>query len=422
MRRQVDHLMYAAGDSLRNTIRTGITLTEPIDPQALREAVDTLPKRFPYFAVRLVRDGDDLFYESNEAPYTVTGDGKAVVLGGEESNGHLAAFAYKDSTLFIDGHHFLMDGAGKFPFVKMALYEYLRRVHPEAEFDVSGIPQPGDEISPEEMTDNPYPETPIPACPLVTREPPAKVFRLEDQPRGYESADTWTSFRLKIRQKEMMAFASGTDGSPATFISSLIYRAISDLHPENRLPVVCGMQHQFRKALGNPVSHSSHVRIVPIPYPESFRGRDLEVLNTAGRGVLILQGDDEHDKLIVNEHIRNAEKIRGLSFEEKQAFMRRVVLEGIGKNTFGVSYTGRVPWNGLDRYVTGFAPYIDMTLSGGLTAEIFAIGEYFDINIMQRNGDSRYVDRIISLLASKGIGCAAEKPEHFELCGFEGGF
>ena len=146
------------------------------------------------------------------------------------------------------------------------------------------------------------------------------------------------------------------------------------------------------------------------------------MLNTAGRGVLILQGDDEHDKLTVNEHIRNAEKIRGLSFKEKQEFMRRVVLEGIGENTFEVSYTGRVGWNGLDRYITGFAPYIDMTLSGGLSAEIFAIGECFDINIMQRNGDGRYVDRIVSLLDSKGISSTAEEPEHFEVCGFEGGF
>ncbi len=31
MRTRVDHLMYAVGDELRNTIRTGVTLTEPID-------------------------------------------------------------------------------------------------------------------------------------------------------------------------------------------------------------------------------------------------------------------------------------------------------------------------------------------------------------------------------------------------------
>ena len=56
-----------------------------------------------------------------------------------------------------------------------------------------------------------------------------------------------------------------------------------------------------------------------------------------------------------------------------------------------------------------------MSLSGGISAEIFALGEYFDINIMQRNGDARYVDRIAVLLESQGISCLREPPEHFEI-------
>lgn len=301
MRYNVDHLIYAADSDLRNTIRTAIRLKESIDESALRAAVDRLPLRFPYYAVRLVQDGESLFYETNDAPIVISKNGKAVTLASEESNHHLVAFAYKDNILYYDSSHFLMDGGGQFPSLKMLLYEYLHIMHPEEEFDLALMPQPGDEISPKELTDQPYHKEPLPASPLGGRERPKHIFKLDDMPQGYDNAKHWTAFRMKILQKELMAYASSADGSPATFISSCMYRAINDLHPENRLPLVCGMQHQFRKALGNLESHSSHVNIVPIVYPDRYRDRDLDHLNTLGRGSLIINADVEHDKLTVNE-------------------------------------------------------------------------------------------------------------------------
>lgn len=415
VRYQVDHLIYAAGSGMWNTIRGGLTLTEPVDAEALRYAVSLLPRRFPYFAVRLAREGERLYYAQNDAPFVVSPEGRAVTLGSDESNGHLLAFAYRGNTIYVDSSHFLMDGAGQFPLLKMLLFGYLHTVHPEERFDVAGIPRAGEAVRPEEATDRPYPAAPLPAEPLGETKRPAEVFRLEDQPQGYETMPGWTSYRLELRQKELMAYVSGTDGSPATFLSSLLYRAITALHPENRLPVVCGMQHQFRKALGNPWSHSSHVRIVPILYPDCVRGRPLSLINTLGRGALVIHSDEDHDRLTVNEHIRNEKRLENLTLAQKQNLMRRAILEGIGTNTFEVSYTGRVSWSGLDRYLTCFTPYLDMTLSGGISVEIFARGESFDVNIMQRNSDSRYVCYIRGLLEEMGLSCASAPPEHFEI-------
>ena len=99
--------------------------------------------------------------------------------------------------------------------------------------------------------------------------------------------------------------------------------------------------------------------------------------------------------------------------------MRKVVLDGIGTNTFEVSYTGRVPWSGLDKYVTNVVPYVDMTLSGGISIEIFSVGDVFSVNIMQRNGNRQYVDRFTALLEEKGVVYIAEEPEHFQLSGIQ---
>ena len=63
-------------------------------------------------------------------------------------------------------------------------------------------------------------------------------------------------------------------------------------------------------------------------------------------------------------------------------------------------------------------PYFDMTLSGGLSIEIFSVRDVFSVNIMQRNGDRKYVDRFAALLREFGISFREKEGERFKLCGF----
>ena len=416
---KVNNLLYAAGPELVNTIRIGITLTEPVDEQALRSALSKAAQRYPYFAVRLSRRGEEYVLESNDLPFVVSPDGSTVTLGSAESNFHIFAFAYEGCRIYLDASHFFTDGNGMFPFLKTLLYYYLRAMHPDVHFETAGIALAGSEIPAAEAEDDPYPAEPFPEQPLGTLSRPETVVQLSDQPQGYENAGGWTSFRFRIRQKDMMAFVSSVDGSPATFLASLIYKAIADAHPETELPLVCGMQHQFRQALGAPLSHMCHVNIVPIIYPDRLRGRDVEQLNTMARGSLILRADDMNDLLTVNAHIRSENRIRDMKLSEKRKYMRQVILDGIGVNTFEVSYTGRVPWSGLDRYILDVAPCFDLTLSGGLSVEIFSVGRDFSVNIMQRSPVTEYVDRFSALLRECGIGYVEELPEHFSLCSFQ---
>ena len=99
--------------------------------------------------------------------------------------------------------------------------------------------------------------------------------------------------------------------------------------------------------------------------------------------------------------------------------VRWIVRSSIGKNTFEVSYTGRVNWAGLDRYISYVAPFLDLTLSGGVTVEIFSCGQDFNINLMQRNEDPAIAERVKVLLAENRIDCQMERTEHYEVPGFE---
>ena len=419
MEYKVNHLIYALGKGVMNSFRVDITLTETIDPEILKIAISETVPRYPYFAVRLARRGEEYVWESNELPIVISKGRRALTLNSAESNYHAVALAYEGNRLYIDFSHYLTDGTGSFPFIKTLLYCYLSRLHPDEVFDTKGIALPDSEIAEREMTDDPFPDEPVATEAIGSLARPDSVFLPEDQQPGYSSRDRWTTFCIKVKQKDLMQYASSADGSPASFAATLIYRAITDLYRENSLPLVCGMQHQYRRVLGNPYSHLCHVNIIPIVYPDRFKGKSIEYLNTMARGTLVIRADDANDLLTVNDHIRDDKRIRTMTLEEKQAYIQKVVLNGIGTNTFEVSYAGRVPWSGLDRYVTNVKPYIDLSLSGGFSAEIFSFRDEFSITLMQRNEDARVFERIMELMKEIGIDCVAEEPEHFEISDFE---
>ena len=121
MEYKVNNLIYAAGKDLHNTIRSKVTLTEPIHADALRKAADEAVTRYPYFSVKLERRGEEYVMTENNAPLRITPNGKTVTLGSAESAYHLLALAYDSDSVYTDTLHFLTDGNGIFPFMSMPL-------------------------------------------------------------------------------------------------------------------------------------------------------------------------------------------------------------------------------------------------------------------------------------------------------------
>ena len=87
MSQRPNNLFYAAGEDLRNTIRVEIKLTEPVEPAALAQAASFAASRFPYFAVKLVRDGEQFILEQNDAPFVITHGIRPVRLNSAQSGG-----------------------------------------------------------------------------------------------------------------------------------------------------------------------------------------------------------------------------------------------------------------------------------------------------------------------------------------------
>lgn len=129
----------------------------------------------------------------------------------------------------------------KIPFLLAILYHYLSELHPDETFDTNMTEYFNRAVTDAEAEDDPYPEELLPEDPVCIIPKLENVFTLPNQPNGYEHMDEWTSFVYRIRQKDLMAYVSSLDGSPVTFIASMMYWAIAECHPENRLPIVCGV-------------------------------------------------------------------------------------------------------------------------------------------------------------------------------------
>ena len=98
----------------------------------------------------------------------------------------------------------------------------------------------------------------------------------------------------------MMAKASLSDGSPVSFLSVLLYRALHRLDRNIDKPIVAHVQHQYRAVLRTPMSHHSLVKYISVAMAPRLSKWDVEKQNTVVRGQVILKGDTDSDIASIN--------------------------------------------------------------------------------------------------------------------------
>ena len=85
------------------------------------------------------------------------------------------------------------------------------------------------------------------------------------------------------------------------------------------------------------------------------KSMDIERLNTAVRGQIILGSDPAGDIEAINGMIKLGAYMRTLSMEGKKQTMLGAVAGSLAPHTFGISYTGRISWGGMERYLCNAA-------------------------------------------------------------------
>ena len=405
-------LLYGANKDFFSTFRLAIRMKDTVDYDLLSQSVEKVMGRYPYFCVFPEREEENIVLRYNKRPLPVFPDDRTVILGSEESGGHLISFGCKDKTIFIDCSHYIADGMGVDPLLKSLLYVYASERYGTEGLESERIRMLDSTICDGEHA-YPFPDSPINTEELYDLpEIPREAYGLD--PIAFDDEGLY-AYHLHIPQKKMMEKASSSDGSPVSFISVLLYRALHRLDSNIDKPIVAHVQHQYRAVLRTPMSHHSLVNYIPVTMHPRISKWDVEKQNTVVRGQVILKGGKEADIASVNRLIEGVPREGSLA--DKQDAMALYAEKSILGKTFGISYVGKMDWCGLDRYVEDLHAYIgEKHTKNMLLIEVMTVGEDFSLTFMQSGRGEKYLNAFMEQLRSLQIPITLVGEERYKLC------
>ena len=407
-------LLYGASENFFSSFKLVVTMRDDVDYALLLDAVNTAMKRYPYFSVFPKKNGENIELQFNEEPVQVFNDGRCVVLGTNESRGHLLAFGCEGRKIFLHASHYIADGMGITPLLMSVLYLYASKKYGASGLNSERILMPGDCISNEEYS-YPFPDNLVLTKGLVTQEKALKqVYSLDSC--AFDDKGLY-AYHLRIPQSAMMSVANPSDGSPVSFLSVTLFRALCSLDKGLDKSVVAHVQHQYRAVIKAPLNRHSLVSYIPVELSPLLKGRQVELQNTIIRGQIILGSEPEKDLRSIERLISVFKKNNCTTLAEKQTAMRQYIENSIRKKTFGISYVGKMDWCGLEQYVDDIHAYIgEKETPNMLLIEVMTIGKDFTINFMQSGKGRRYVDAFIEQIKNLGIPIILVGEERYALC------
>ena len=407
-------LLYGAHEDFLSSFKLVVTMRDDVDYALLLDAVNSAMKRYPYFSVFPQKNGESIQLQFNEAPVPVFKDSRSVVLGTKESDGHLLAFGCEGRRIILHVSHYVADGMGISPLLMSVLYLYISAKYGTDGLNSKRILMPNDPVSDAEYA-YPFPEASALSGDTEIRAKAAEeVYTLDSS--AFDDQGLY-AYHLRIPQSAMMYVANPSDGSPVSFLSVMLFRALSSLDGELDKSVVAHVQHQYRAAVKAPFNRHSLVSYIPVKLSPAIKGRSLELQNTIIRGQIILGSEPEKDLCSACRLVSVFQENKCSTLREKQLAMRRYIENSIHPKTFGISYVGKMDWCGLDGYVEDIHVYIgEKGTPNMLLIEVMTVGEDFSINFMQSGRGSRYVDAFIEEIKKAGIPINLAGEERYTLC------
>ena len=405
-------LLYGANEDFLSTFRLAIRMKDTVDYDILSRSVEKAIVRYPYFCVFPEREDENIVLRYNNQPVPVFRDDRTVTLGSEESRGHLISFGCKNNTIFIDCSHYLADGMGVSPLMMSLLYLYVSERYGAEELKAERIRMSDSPICDGEHI-YPFPDRAINNEELrILPKEPDEVYDLD--PAVFDEKGLY-AYHLHIPQNEMMAKASSSDGSPVSFLSVLLYRALHRLDHNMDKPVVAHVQHQYRAVLRTPMSHHSLVNYISVAMAPRLNKWDVEKQNTVVRGQVILKGDKDSDIASINRLIEAFPNES--SFDDKKGAMAHFAEKSVLGKTFGISYVGKMDWCGLEHYVEDLHAYIgEKHTKNMLLIEVMTVGEDFSLTFMQSGKGEKYLNAFMDEIRSLGISVNLVGEERYNLC------
>ncbi len=390
--------LYSSSRENPNEIRIRIRMRDLIEPSALRKAVDTTMKRYPYFCVELRKKDGRYVFIDNERPVVISNSLHGTELNAEESNYHMIAFAYQDNWIILDVFHGLTDGTGAYEVIRTLLYYYCSERYGVRLRD-EGIRLVGDEIAMEEWEDpiESAGDLPVPA----RSELPNALSIIENA--NLQSDRIKTVYSVAISESEFMRFSMDNDGSPGTITALFLSRAVAKLFPNAADPIRIVLCVNQRKALGKPKAHHSLVGGAMLEYKDKMREWRLDKQATAYRGMVFAQTREE-------AVLAGANSLKGITqmLLSKATDEERLGISGfIGISTdqimtATVSYVGKANFKEAEQYIRDFRTWTGAT-GNYPCIEIAAVNGRFTLDFIQPFSSPLLVNAFLKELEDNGI-------------------
>lgn len=392
------HVHGGFGAQVDYTVRTSVRLTDAVDPELLRRALDRTQRRYPYLSLRLKRGEDAYAYEENPLPVALLHEDGRICLNAEETNFHVWAVCWWEDFIHFDVYHGATDGTGMYALLATLLYYYCAERYGVT--DHEGIRTLEDEISPEETAD---PQDSLPQLDLskLPAAPLEAAFTLETD--GGLTPSGPTLWDVEIPEDVFVRFSSAHDASPGTMVSLLFARAIDALYPHRDKEIVSAYVVNARPMLHAEKTHHNCLSMALFRYSDRVRAMPLMRQCTVYRGMTFLQSDEERITAAMTENasrIRAAAQSAATLAEKKQVFAQ-MFNGGEGVLSFLVSYTGKWPFPALGEHIREFWTHPPNTFS--LLVEIAAAGGKIFLSIQQRFREDTVRQAFLRQLEENGV-------------------
>ena len=391
--------LYVTSKESPNEIRIRIRMRDLIDPDFLRQAVDSTMERYPYFCVELQKKDGQYIFAENHRPIVITHSLHGVALNSEASNYHMIAFCWQDNWIILDVFHGMTDGTGAYEILRTLLYYYCSERY-NVKLNDEGIRLVGDEISEEEWIDPMVCRTDLPRP--RNNEQMSDALNLIAM-AGLQEDHQHTVYSIAVSEKEFMKFNLDNDGSPGTMVSLLLSRAIAKLYPDAKDVIRITLCVNQRKALHAPLAHQSLVGGAFLEYKEKMRDWPLEIQGTAYRGMVFAQTQEENV-------LMGAASIKGINglILSKESDQERLGIAGYIDALAGrvvtatVSYVGKANYREAEQYIRDFRVWTS-SAADGLTVEISAVNGRFTFDFLQTFSSPVYVNAFLKALEENGL-------------------
>ena len=404
-------MLYMSTPEHPNTMGVCIVLKESVDGDILRNAVEDLRARFPYFYVKAVPFGNDLKAEDNSLPMTVRNTWEPINLNSKESNFHLAAWKFEDRKLAFEISHSLTDGAGVLPYIKSTLFLYLSRRY-GISFDKEGFRLPGDKI-PLSETGNPFAELDIDGAeePVYTRETVTDFYRFGDGTLN----DPHATY-VKIPESQMMQYCKDNDGSPNTFLAVMFARAVRRYDPASDKTVSISIAVDHKAMLGNYDNYRMFANVVELDFAKDRSLQDIARNCTIARGQLMLQASLENSLWAMKQRKATFAKLNQMPLDMKLGMIAKSA--GSPRWSIAISYANSRSFGPLDSYIDELYVMSEPGVTDVL-CEIACINHYFFLCIARTFPSEEFTDIFLDELSTVGIDYEVTGTEPFHLCGIE---